>query len=163
MAGTNRRGRTRTSQVLYAYVLWRPHTTVGYGSEASQPTCKYGGTPLQHPSHPVFVPAIGPSRGHRAGTDIYHPTSVLHGILVRHQSRGDRLPLLWRKWSDSSLPLRFAGIPPSSALDPLGCVKLCIWEWDPDVTPLPPPLDGDKSPMAKARRQLLTLRDDKEH
>ena len=46
---------------------------------------------------------------------------------------------------------------------PLGCVKLCIWEWDPDVTPLPPPLDGDKSPMAKARRQLLAFRDDRDH
>ena len=28
--------------------------------------------------------------------------------------------------------------------------------------PLPPPLDGDKSPMAKARRRLLALRDDRE-
>ena len=42
-------------------------------------------------------------------------------------------------------------------------MKLCIWEWDPDVTPLPPPLDGDKSPMAKARRQLLAFRDDRDH
>ena len=43
------------------------------------------------------------------------------------------------------------------------CVKLCIWEYDADVTPLPPPLDDDKSPMAKARRQLLALRDDREN
>ena len=71
---------------------------------------------------------------------VYHLTSVLHGILIPHHSRGDRFPLLWRKWSDSSLPLRFIDIPPTSVLDPLGCVKLCIWEWDPDVTSLPPPL-----------------------
>ena len=38
---------------------------------------------------------------------IYHLTSVLKGILVPHRTRGDRFPLLWRKWSDSSLPLRF--------------------------------------------------------
>ena len=94
---------------------------------------------------------------------VYHLTSVLNGILVPHQSRGDRFPLLWRKWSDSSLPLRFTDIPPSSVLDPLRCVKLCIWEWDADVTPLPPPLDGDKSPMAKARGQLLALHDDREN
>ena len=50
---------------------------------------------------------------------VYHLTSVLHGILVPHQSRGDRFPLLWRNWSDSSLPLRFTDIPPSSVLDPL--------------------------------------------
>ena len=39
----------------------------------------------------------------------------------------------------------------------------CIWEWDADVTPLPPLPDGDKSPMAKARRQLLALHDDREN
>ena len=38
-----------------------------------------------------------------------------------------------------------------------------MWEYDADVTPLPPPLDDDKSPMAKARRQLLALRDDREN
>ena len=38
-----------------------------------------------------------------------------------------------------------------------------MWEWDADVTPLPPPLDNGKSPMAKARRQLLTLHDDREN
>ena len=42
---------------------------------------------------------------------VYHLTSVLHGILIPHQSRGDRFLILWRKWSDSSLPLRFADIP----------------------------------------------------
>ena len=94
---------------------------------------------------------------------IYHLTSVLQGILVPHRTRGDRFPLLWRKWSDSSLPLRFTDIPPTSVLDPLGCIKLCMWEWDPDVTPLPPPLDGDKSPVAKARRRLLALQNDREH
>ena len=31
------------------------------------------------------------------------------------------------------------------------------------MAPLPPPLDVDKSPMAKARRQLLTLHDDREN
>ena len=31
------------------------------------------------------------------------------------------------------------------------------------MTPMPPPLDGDKSLMAKARRQLLAFRDDKDH
>ena len=94
---------------------------------------------------------------------IYHLTSVLQGILVPHRTRGDRFPLLWRKWSDSSLPLRFTDIPPTSVLDPLGCIKLCMWEWDPDVTPLPPPLDGDKSPVAKARRRLLALQNDREN
>ena len=39
--------------------------------------------------------AIAPER-------IYHLTSVLQGILVPHRTRGDRFPLLWRKWSDSS-------------------------------------------------------------
>ena len=37
---------------------------------------------------------------------VYHLTSVLHGILVPHQSRGDQFLLLWRRWSGSSLPLR---------------------------------------------------------
>ena len=32
-----------------------------------------------------------------------------------------------------------------------------------DVTPLPPPLDDGKSPMAKARRQLLALHDGREN
>ena len=38
-----------------------------------------------------------------------------------------------------------------------------MWECDADVIPLPPPLDGDKSPVAKARRQLLALHDDREN
>ena len=98
----------------------------------------------------LFSPRPSDQAGAITPERLHHLTSVLHGVLVctmyvPHRPRGDRFPLLWRKWSGSSLPLRFTDIPPTSALDPLGCVKLCIWEWDPDVTPLPPPLDGDNN------------------
>ena len=48
---------------------------------------------------------------------ILHLTSVLHGTLVPHPARGDRYPLLWRGWADSSCTLRYSDIPSSSSLD----------------------------------------------
>ena len=77
------------------------------------------------------VRAITPAR-------ILRLTSVLHGILVPHPVRGDRYPLLWRGWSDSSIPLRYLDIPPSSDLDPLWCLRMCTWEYDEDLVPPPP-------------------------
>ena len=99
------------------------------------------------------VGAITPAR-------VLRLTSVLHGILVPHPVRGDRYPLLWRGWSDSSTPLRYLDIPPSSDLDPLWCLRMCTWEYDEDLVPPPPPSDEDKSAVATARRRLLALRSD---
>ena len=86
--------------------------------------------------------------------------SVLHGVLVPHPVRGDRYPLLWRGWADSSTPLRYSDIPSSSNLDPLQCLKMCAWEYDEDLVPPLPPSDDDKSAVALARRRLLVLRND---
>ena len=83
------------------------------------------------------VAAITPGRVY------HHLMSVLHGALVPHQTRGDRFPLLWRGWSDSSLLLRLLNIPPSSAWTPSDASSyvLCMWEHDVDVVPSLPPLE----------------------
>ena len=99
------------------------------------------------------VAAITPTR-------VLHLTSVLHGILVPHPVRGDRYPLLWRGWADSSTPLCYLDIPPSSDLDPLWCLRMYTWEYDEDLAPSPPPSDNDKPAVAQARRRLLMLRND---
>ena len=108
---------------------------------------------LFSPRPSARVTAITPAR-------ILHLTSVLHGILVPHPVRGDRYPLLWRGWADSSYRLRYSDIPSSSSLDPLRCLKMCTWEYDDELVPPLPPSDNDKSAVALVRTRLLVLRND---
>ena len=91
---------------------------------------------------------------------ILHLMSVLHGTLVPHPDRGDRYPLLWRGWADSSYTLRYSDIPSSFSLDPLRCIKMCAWEYYDELVPPLPPSDNDKSAVALAQTRLLVLRND---
>ena len=63
------------------------------------------------------------------------------------------------QWSSNSTQLRYIDIPTSSSLDPLMCIRDCMWEQDEDTLPSPPPPDNDNSKIANARRALLAIQD----
>ena len=104
------------------------------------------------PQPTTRVNSVPPSSAHRL-------SSILQGSLVPNKTRGDRYALLWRQWSSDSTQLRYIDIPTSSALDPLMCIRDCIWEQDEGTLPSPPPPDNDNSNIANARRALLAIRD----
>ena len=104
------------------------------------------------PQSATRVNSISPSSIHRL-------SSILRGTLVPNKARGDRHALLWRRWSSDSTQLRYIDIPTSSSLDPLMCIRDCMWEHDEDTLPSPPPPDNDNSNIANARRTLLAIRD----